>query len=107
MLLEVLGPIRVRRDCAELLDSPIGSVEGIGEAIQKKTTQLQLMDTRLCLLHSHGALQLLRHSFSNPKILHILHTALCFLSPTLQAYDDHLRAILGDITNVCFDEESV
>ena len=100
--LQVLG-----RDRADILGSPIGSMEGISEAIQTKTDQLRLMGDRLHLLHSHDALLLLRHSFSIPKILYILRTAPCFLSASLEAYDNLLRAILSNISNVCLEEDSV
>jgi len=54
----------LNRDDADLLGSPIGSMEHIGDVIQEKTAQLRLMGDRLCLLQSHDALLLLCHSFS-------------------------------------------
>ena len=93
-------------DGANLLGSPLGSVEGIGIAIQRKSDQLRLMGDRLHLLHSHDALLLLHHS-SIPKILYILRSAPCFLSASLEAYDNLPRDILSDITNVCLEEDSV
>ena len=51
-------------------------------------------------MHSHDAILLLRHSFSIPKILYTLRMAPCLLSSQIVAYDDLLRSILGDITNV-------
>ena len=102
MLVEAPGLQVVSCDGAYLLGSPIGSVEGIGIAIQRKSDQLRLMGDRLHLLHSHDAL-LLRHSFSIPKILYILRSAPCFLSASLEAYDNLLRDILSDITNVCLE----
>ena len=107
MLSEVPGLQVLGRDRADILGSPIGSMEGISEAIQTKTDQLRLMGDRLHLLHSHDALLLLRHSFSIPKILYILRTAPCFLSASLEAYDNLLRAILSNISNVCLEEDSV
>ena len=65
------------------------------------------MGDRIHLLHSHDALLILRHSLSIPKILYILRSAPCFLSASLEAYDDLLRDILSDITNVCLEEDSV
>ena len=68
--------------------------------------QLRLMGDRLCLLHSHDVLLLLRHSFSIPKILYILRTAPCFLSPHIDAYDSLLRSLLSDIINVSLTDDS-
>ena len=107
MLVEAPGLQVVSCDGADLLGSPIRSVEGIGIAIQRKSDQLRLMGDTLHLFHSHDALLLLCHSFSIPKILYILRSAPCFLSASLEAYDNLLRDILSDITNVCLEEDSV
>ncbi len=107
MMLEAPGLHVTSRDSADILGSPIGDLEGIGTAIQVKTEQLRLMGERLLSLHSHDALLLLRHSFSIPKILYILCSAPCFLSPHIENYDTLLRSILSDVTNICLDEESV
>ena len=64
------------------------------------------MGDRLHFLHAHDALLLLRHSFAIPKILYIIRTAPCFLSPRIEAYDNLLRSILSDITNVCLDDDN-
>ena len=93
-------------DRAELLGSPIGSLESIEHALQRKCELLKLLKSRLCLIHSHDALLLLRHSFSIPKVLYILWTAPCFQSPSLEVFDDILRTTLSDITNVCLDSDS-
>ena len=93
-------------DAADILSSPLGSVDHLGDAIQGKTAQFCLMGDRLRLLQSHDALLLLRHSFSIPKILYILRTAPCFLSPQLEAYDSLLRLLLSDITNINLDDNS-
>ena len=107
MLVEAPDLQMVNCDGADLLVSPIGSVEGISIAIQCKSDQLRLMGDRLHLLHSHNAVLLLHHSFSIPKILYILRSAPCFLSASLEACDNLLRDILSDITNVCLEEDSV
>ena len=93
----------VNRDHATLLGSPIGSVEGIEDTIRAKTTTLAVMGDRLQLLHSHDAFCLLRNAFAMPKLLYILRTAPCFLSPQLQKFDDLQRSLLADITNICLD----
>ena len=44
-------------------------------------------------------------SFCHPKaIVHTADISSCFLSPTLQCYDNELRKILYSITNICLDE---
>ena len=75
MLLKAPDLHVVHVESADLLGSPIGSVEGIGEAVRAKIDQLQLMGDRLHHLHSHDALLLLRHSFSIPKLLYIIRTS--------------------------------
>ena len=100
MLLEAPGLHLLSRDVADILGSPIGNIDHVSDVIQEKSQQLRLLGDRLRLLHSHDAILLLRHSFSIPKILYILRTAPCFLSSQIVAYDDLLRSILGDITNV-------
>ena len=107
MLVESPALRMVSCDGADLLCSPIGSVEGIGIAIQRKSDQLRLMGDRFHILHSHDALLLLHHSFSVPKILYTLRSAPCFLSASLEACDNLLRDIFSDITNVCLEEDSV
>ena len=64
------------------------------------------MGGKLAHLATHDALLLLRHSFALRKILHCLRTAPCFLSPGLQEYGDHLKAIVSEITNIRFPNES-
>ena len=59
MLCETPGLKVVCSDSADLLGSPIGNLEGIGEFIQCKSEQLWLLGDRLSLLHSHDALILL------------------------------------------------
>ena len=100
MLLEVPGLHLLNRNVTDILGSPIENVEQISDIIQGKSQQFWLLGDRLCLLHLHDAIFLLRHSFSIPKILYILRMDPCFLSSQIVAYDGLLRSILGDITNV-------
>ena len=93
------------RDEVAVLGSPVGGIESLSGAILEKVERLHLMGDRLHLMHAHDALLLLRHSFSMPKILHIFRTAPCFLSPAVEAYHSLLRRVLGDITNVCLEED--
>ena len=92
-------------DAADILGSSIGNIEHVC-VILEKVAQLRLMGDQLCLLHSHDALLILRHSFSIPKILYILRTAPCFLSPHIDAYDSLLGSLLSDIINVSLTDDS-
>ena len=51
----------------------------------------------------HDAITILRHSFSIPKLLHILRTSPAFSSPFLKTWDNLLRSIVSRITNICFE----
>ena len=62
------------------------------------------MGERLQHIFSHDAILLLRNAFAIPKLLYSLRTSSCFLTSTLQCYDDELRKILCSITNICLDE---
>jgi len=55
-------------------------------------SKLQLIGERLRYLHAHNALTLLRHSFSTPKLLHVLHTLPAFQTPLLISWD-HLQLL--------------
>ena len=66
---------------AALLGSPLPDMDSISNTICEKIYLLQIMGDRLQYLHSHDAILLLRHSFALPKLLYVLHTSPCFLSP--------------------------
>ena len=93
------------RDEVAVLESPVGGIESLSGAFLENVERLHVMEDRLHLMHAHNALLLLRHSFSMPKILHMLRTAPCFLSHAVEAYNSLLRRVLGDITNVCLEED--
>ena len=77
-------------DSVSLLGSPLGDIDCISDTIQLKVSNLETMGVRLQRMHAHDALQLLWHSFTLPKMMHILRTAPCFLSSCLTGYDDLL-----------------
>ena len=92
----------VNANDATLLGSSLGDIASINETLEAKTNQLKLIGERLCYLHSHDAITLLRHSFAIPKLLHILRTSPAFLSPTLLPFDQLLMSIVSQITNIHF-----
>ena len=100
MLLEIPGLRSVHCSNATLLGTPIGSEECISDIIREKAGMLELMGDRLSLLPSHDTLLLLRHSFAIPKVLYLVCTAPCFLSPELRSFDDLLRCLLSSIVNI-------
>ena len=94
-------------DSVSLLSSPLGDIDCISDTIQLKVSNLETTGVRLQRMHAHDALQLLRHSFTLPKMMHILRTTPCFLSSCLTGYDNLLRSILSGIVNVNFQENDL
>ena len=91
---------------ATLLGSSIGDVNSITSVLSGKTKLLQGMGERLKYLSSQDGLLLLRHSFSIPKVLHLLRSAPTFVSSGLTSYDEVQRSILESITNVSLDDSA-
>ena len=52
----------------------------------------------------YDAITIVRHSFSIPKLLHILRTSLAFASPLLKSWDLLLRSIVSRITNIDIEQ---
>ena len=106
---EILSAIQglhvLTREEVVVLGSPVRGSKSLSGAIFEKVERLHLTGDRLHFMHAHDALLLLRHSFSMPKILHMLRITPCFLSSVVEAYDSLLRRVLGDITNVCLEED--
>ena len=65
---------------------------------------LTTMGERLQHLSTQDALLLLCNSFAIPKLLYNIRSSSSFLSPSLQRYDETLRSIVSDITNINLDE---
>ena len=100
ILSAVPGVCEVDRDQATMLGSPIGNDISIQSAIQAKSKSLEVLGNKLQYLHSHDAFCLLSHALAIPKVLHMLRTSPCFLSPALQEFDSLLRSLLGTILNI-------
>ena len=58
-------------DQAKILEDPVGSTKSVDNVIEE-IRLLRLLGERLCLLQSQDALLFLRHSFTIPKVFHIL-----------------------------------
>ena len=89
---------------ATLLGSPIGGTESLDAAIDTKTAMLKCLRERFRYITCHDAYLLLRHSSAIPKLLYLLRTSLCFLSPSLKIYDDELRATICSSFNIHLTE---
>ena len=90
---------------ASLLGVPLGSLDSISKVIMDKVNSLKIMGERLHHISAHDALILLRNSFAIPKLLYTLRTAPCFHSPALKAYDEELKSIVSNITNIHFSND--
>ena len=106
LLLSIPGALVVEPQEATLLGSPIGEVSSISSTLADKCNALKTMGDRLAHLSTHDAIVLLKHSFALPKLMHCLRTAPCFLSSRLQDYDELLKSIVSDITNIRFPDDS-
>ena len=102
-LQHVPGLCVVQREHASLLGSRIGTLEGIQDTIHAKKKTLKVLGDRLWCLHAHDALCLLRHAFAIPKLLYVIRTSPCFLSPELQNFDSLIRSLLCAILNICLN----
>jgi hypothetical protein len=71
---------------------------GLSKALEKRTSELDNMTTRMCHLPSHMAFYLMQRAFSIPKMNHLLRCTPCWRSKLkLKQYDNVLRqcAICG------------
>ena len=85
---------------AVLLGSPIGGMEATEDILSTKITDLQRLGERLLLLEAHDSLCLLWSAFSIPKLMYVLRTAPCFLSPLLDSFDRLQCSLLESICNI-------
>ena len=106
MLQQVPGLCVVQREHASLLGSPIGTLEGIQDTIRAKKNTLEVLGDFLRRLHTHDALCSLRHTFAIPKLLYIVRTSPCFLSPELQNFDSLVRSLLCTILNIRLNDSA-
>ena len=74
-------------DDLTLLGAPILPGRAVDKALKEKTEKLEKVMSRLYLLQSHDALNLLRNSVSVPKLLYTLRTSECSDNPQLLKFD--------------------
>ena len=91
----------IRAHQATLLGSPLGQ-GAMDICLEVQHHQLKMIGERLCHLQTHDTITILRHSFSIPKLLHILRTSPTFTSPLLVSWDNLLMSIVSRITNINF-----
>jgi hypothetical protein len=75
-------------------------MEATEDILSTKITDLQRLGERLLLLEAHDSLCLLRSAFSIPKLMYVLRTAPCFLSPLLASFDRLQCSLLESICNI-------
>ena len=102
LLLSIPGALVVEPQKATLL----GEVFSISSTRADKCNALKTMGDRLAHQSTHNAIVLLKHSFAFPKLMHCLRTAPCFSSSRLHDYDELLKSIISEITNIRFPDDS-
>ena len=95
---------KVLPEQATILGSPIGQRNSIDTSLADKAQALKTMGTRLS--HKHDAITLLRHSIAIPRVMYLLRTAPCFLTPLVKSFDLELRSCLSTILNVNLVDDS-
>lgn len=89
----------VHPEQATLLGSAIGDQAGVDSSIRSKTQALEVMGSRLHYLQDLMLIAV-------PKVLYILRTTLCFLSPDLPSFNLLLRSLLNGIININLSEHN-
>ena len=100
ILTSLPGACVIDPQSACLLGSPLGNLESISSILRKKIGSLVTMGARLQHILAHDAILLLRNSLAIPKLLYILRTSPCFLSPGLKTFDDVLKSIVSSVANI-------
>jgi len=90
---------------ATLLGSPLLQGSAMNKILESHVTSLRTASERLCLLQSHDALVIIKHSLSLPKLQHNLRSTFCANHPSLPVFDDLVRDSLRSILNVPLDDE--
>ena len=82
-----------------LLGAPLLK-EGLLPAVQEKTSNLAVLQSRLNLLCAHQALFLLKNCLGLPKLLYVLRCSPAWKVPeALKEFDESIRVSLSAITN--------
>jgi hypothetical protein len=80
---------------------------GLSKALEKRTSELDNMTTRMCHLPSHMAFYLMQRAFSIPKMNHLLRCTPCWRSKLeLKQYDNVLRQSISNICNVNLENDN-
>src|ERR1043165_5036687 len=89
-----------------LLGAPLLPGRAVDKSIQKKIKDLDIVITRLEMLHPHDSFTLLRSSLSIPKLLYALRTSACFLNEGLpHDFDEVLRTGLCSLLNIHMSDD--
>ena len=87
-------------DDLTLLGAPILPERAVDKALKAKIEKLEKALSRLHLLQSHYALNLLRNSISVPKLFYTLRTSECSDNPQLMKFDKLQRKCITDVMNI-------
>jgi hypothetical protein len=80
---------------------------GLSKALEKRTSELDNMTTRMCHLPSHMAFYLMQRAFSIPKMNHLLRCTPCWRSKLkLKQYDNVLRQCVSKFCNVNLENDN-
>ena len=95
------------RDWSEagLLGSPL-YVEGVSGVLDERCADLCRLTMRLQFLSRHESLFLLRSSLGVPRLLHVLRSSPCFLSPNVAVFDEALKTSLSKISNCDLSDDA-
>ncbi|GAV08660.1 hypothetical protein RvY_18322 [Ramazzottius varieornatus] len=99
------GILLPSRSELSLLGAPLME-EGLEEAVRAKTGLMKVFSKRLCLMHAHQALFLLKNCLCLLKLLCILQCSPLWKFPeVLKEFDEVVRSSLAEITNVQMSAE--
>ena len=88
-----------KREELSLLGSPL-LPEAITKAMDKKTSTIRLLTSRLTDLQAHQALFILKNCLSTPKVLYVLRSSPAWTrKDKLEEFDSMIRSSLASITN--------
>ena len=96
--------VRVLREDAELLGSPLNHSSKQDKILENKCKELSIAISRLHLLDSHYSLSIITHCISAPKLLYTLCTSCCFDNDFLAQFDIIVKTGLESVLNVSLSD---
>lgn len=103
---ELLSFKRINPEDASLLGVPLSVDSALSQVLQSRIEWFKVISSRLAFLHSQDALLILRHSFSTPKIQHVLRGIFCGDHHLLPELDLMLKTSLSQIINIQLNDDA-